>query len=179
MIHPVAGRRVVAALAQHWPQVLVAVPLGITAAATILVPVLPADAMHLSRGEAGVYNGVVAVLWLGALLSSVFLMGVRVLRYLIVGIPVPKLLWRDMASKLGLAAPLCALFAARLVAGGVPAANASIDNPLSTWLPWLLWTTVPAVLGMGTFLYFEVFVIDRWLPRDGRPAAADEPVVVP
>jgi hypothetical protein len=133
---------------------LVVTALAALIVSALLAVVMPPTAMHLPAWQAMAYNLVVFALWFAALVGSLAFMGGRILRHLRYGGVVPLLLLRDAASKLGMAVTVSLLITARTT---LPAP--ADPYALSTWIPWMLWTTIPALLGMGTFFYFEAFVI--------------------
>jgi hypothetical protein len=151
-------RREIAPL-ERYGRILFWFGLALVVTSYLLMLVGPDNFLHVSPETAGAYNAISGIAWLIALLLSLSLLLIRVWRYRHEGIQIPALLWRDLISKSGLAEPLVFVFGARIVnaINAVPA-----TSPLTTYVPWLIVTTVPALMGMWTFLWYEVFVIDRW-----------------
>lgn len=77
--------------------------------------------------------------------------GARVAFYRAKGFPRPRLLNRDAVFMLGFALSFGLVLSARVV---------DIPN-LRDNLWWALLTDIPAIIAVATFVYFEVFVIER------------------
>jgi Na+-driven multidrug efflux pump len=144
---------------------LVLLALSLVTLALFLVFAFTEPDMHLSADGTLLFNTACGLAWFAMLLASLGLIVARIVAFLREHDRVPWLLWRDLLSKWGLAMPLVLVFMARFynsaIAQSVPPAS------LQTWLPWLVWTTLPPIMGMGTFLFYEVFVIGRWQTDDG------------
>lgn len=132
--------------------------IGVLVLVALLAMFASPDALHVSPETTAAYTAVASLLWYAFLIASLLALVTRILRYRRAGIKTPELLWRDLISKTGLAMPISLVLLARLAMAQAPAAV----SPISSWLPWMLWTTLPPILGMGTFLYYEWFVIDHW-----------------
>lgn len=101
------------------------------------------------------------------LVTFLFLLGlgttttvIRGLRFMAVGIPLPQLLVRDIISKLGLAVPLVLIFSVRWLLGSTAS--------LSGNLLWVLVTSLPALIGVGVYCYYELVILDGPLPLTRR-----------
>jgi hypothetical protein len=77
------------------------------------------------------------------------------------GFRLPLLLYRDLALLVGLAWPFVLILGVRTL----PDAD---RIALITSLEWTLVTTVPAILGVAVWVYFEAFVIRRPGPNGRR-----------
>lgn len=97
------------------------------------------------------------VAFIAMLVAVTFSVAIRVGRWRVRHISPPTLLYRDLVGFSGLSFSFLAVMVARVL--DIP------DHYVRT-VPWLIFTSVPALLGVGTFLYFEVFVIGH---RDDRP----------
>lgn len=89
---------------------------------------------------------------------------IRAVRYQIAREPIPLILIRDLISRTGITVPIAMVFAARaLNIGGLQ------DN-----LAWIAVTALPALIGVGTYAYFEVFILDGPDFDFGESSAAAE-----
>ena len=82
--------------------------------------------------------------------------GLRYRRYRREKVPVPLLLGRDVTLMAGLTLPFLAILIVR--AFGVTSIVTGDGGP-EVW--WLLLTGVPALIAIGVYVYFELFVIER------------------
>lgn len=76
----------------------------------------------------------------------------RVVAKLFWHIPLPRLLIRDAITMAGLTLPFLMIFAAR-------AASSEFKEGLRGNLLWITVTSVPAIIALATYVYFEIFVI--------------------
>lgn len=79
----------------------------------------------------------------------------RLIHYRAASQPIPVLLWRDVIARNGLAIP----FGSILVLRALRSFGVNIDFAMELW--WILFTSLPAVIGAAYYLYCEIFVIDR------------------
>lgn len=87
----------------------------------------------------------------------------RVAMYRVMGFRRPRLLKRDAILVTGFAITFGAIMVARVV-------NAT---GLRNNVAWALATTVPALIAIGTYVYYELFVIER------SPSASRDEYLVP
>ena len=100
-----------------------------------------------------VWNIVVLLLFLSLLVLGAGATVLRGFHYLAVHEPMPKLLVRDMISRTGLAVPLTLLFGVRFLMPFISIQGLA-QNPV-----WVLGTTVPAIVGVAVYAYYELFVL--------------------
>ena len=93
--------------------------------------------------------------------ASIVLILFRLIWFRRMKLTVPVLLWRDLAVKVGFGISIGAVLVLRFLRQ----LGISEDPIYQVW--WILITTLPAVLGMGVFLYFELVII-------GPPATPGE-----
>lgn len=77
-------------------------------------------------------------------------------------VPPPKLLVRDAILMVGLSFPFVAILTARVF---------QIPPEITRTVPWVVLTSGPALFGVGTYVYFEFFVIgktSRHLSKSGK-----------
>jgi amino acid transporter len=74
----------------------------------------------------------------------------RVAFYRAKGYRRPRLLTRDVIDRAGFATSFGLILFGR-----------AFDVPGRTELPWTLATSIPAIVAAGTFVYYELFVIER------------------
>lgn len=67
-------------------------------------------------------------------------------------VPPPKLLIRDAILMVGLSFPFMAILTARVF---------QIPPEITRTVPWVVLTSGPALFGVGTYVYFEFFVIGQ------------------
>lgn len=79
--------------------------------------------------------------------------GVRVGRYKMRNRAAPVLLYRDLITFGGLSITFFSVATARAM---------NLPPEYTRTVHWLIFTSAPALVGMGTFLYFEWFVIGHW-----------------
>lgn len=97
------------------------------------------------------------------LLFVVFVIGgaalttIRLARYIWQRDHVPLILWRDVLARNGLAIPFTAILAVRVLRDTFGWDTSELVT--SPW--WVLSTSLPAVIGAGVYLYFEIFIIER------------------
>jgi len=77
--------------------------------------------------------------------------------------PIPVLLWRDVVGQAGLALPFLLIAISRAL--GLGPVLAKMD-----W--WILLTSVPAIISVATYAYYEYFVIDKYA-KDVASAGRD------
>jgi hypothetical protein len=82
----------------------------------------------------------------------------RVVRYSVQGWHRPRLLTRDLFVIGGLALTVGTILAVRVAR----ALGADVTG-LATSIPWILFTTIPVVVAVVVYAWFELFVIERGL----------------
>ena len=100
-------------------------------------------------------NAIFLVWFVGSLGVIVFRISLRLFHFMRMGLPIPSLLWRDIATMWGLAVPFFGILIFRFK-GIVP------QQEYGLW--WVIPSGMAACIGLTIFAIFEVFVID-----DKRP----------
>lgn len=111
--------------------------------------------IHVSEKTAQQFGGIALGLFTFMLTVSILIVGARIIRYRRRKQRVPLIAKRDLVFLLGLAIPFAGIFGVR----------AFQIKDLGTNVWWLLFTTISALIAVGYWLYFEVFVIER--PNEG------------
>lgn len=102
------------------------------------------------------FNALNSIVFLVALVISLFETIRRVILYRIQGYPRPRLLTRDVIVIGGFAWTASLL----LIARAFGALGADISG-LSSNILWVSATGIPATVAVVTYAYFEIFVIER------------------
>lgn len=106
--------------------------------------------------------GVIFVVFTGMVGLSALSVSVRVGRWWRRRISPPVLLVRDLFTFTGLALSFLAVATARAM---------DLPPQYARTVPWLIFSSAPALIGLAVFLYFEFFVIGHQTPdepaRDG------------
>lgn len=118
-----------------------------------------------------------AVVFLAFIFVGAASVAARVAYYRAHGYLRPRLLTRDVIDRGGFA-----------LSFGMILIGRALNIPGRTELPWTIATSLPAIIGAATFVYYEVFVIERGRPVTGphgrlpdrlSPADADLPLPPP
>jgi hypothetical protein len=80
----------------------------------------------------------------------------RLIRYRRIHADVPLILWRDVIARNSLALPFIAIMVVR----AMRATGSDVSDLVEGW-PWVLFTSLPAVIGAAIYAYFELFIIER------------------
>lgn len=125
--------------------------------------------MNLDSPElVNVIYGVGLLAFLAFLIVAAVTTMARVAMYRVMGFRRPRLLKRDAIFVTGFAITFGAIMVARV-------ANAT---GLRNNVAWALATTIPALIAIGTYVYFELFVIER-SPDASRDEYLSPPAPVP
>ena len=109
---------------------------------------------------ADIANAVAFVLFTVLLLVGTGSTIARGLRYRRAGLPLPVLWARDRDLVAGLALPFVLIFGARVLGYGPNVAG-------QLW--WTLLTAIPAIYGVGRYVWFELFVIEKRHQTGAQP----------
>lgn len=116
--------------------------------------------MDLSEGElVDLLNGVGFFVFVALTIIGTISTVARAGRYARWNVAPPRLLFRDTCLFVGLSIPFVVVFAARVF---------GISEEARRTIPWIIATLVPAIFGVGVYVYFELFVIGKGIEPDGK-----------
>lgn len=95
-------------------------------------------------------NAVVFYLFTGLLFGAATSTAVRSATWSRAGVEPPRLLVRDLVTTTGLATSFLAILFARVV---------ELPEAVTRSVPWTVFSALPALVGIGVYLYFELAVI--------------------
>lgn len=104
-------------------------------------------------------NLAAGVIFLGGLVLAVLLTGGRMVYYRTHGRKQPRLLRRDLIVKGSMAVTILLIIGGRIV---------GLSEEVRTSVEWALITDIPAIVSILTYLYYEIFVIERGRDSNGR-----------
>ena len=100
-------------------------------------------------------SAAILIVFVALLLVAAVSTGARAVRYRRDGLEPPRLLPRDRDLIVGLALPFLLISLARVFEWDIR------DEAGRTAIGWQLITGIPALYGVGRYVYFELFVIEQ------------------